>query len=62
MEFRIVDRVIPEPEGGAHSDREATITAVGDAVWEEMHALLPLSPDALRSQRADRFYAIGRAG
>ncbi|MBB5745372.1 acetyl-CoA carboxylase carboxyltransferase subunit alpha [Brevundimonas variabilis] len=62
MELKIVDRVIPEPQGGGHSDREATIAAVGDAVWEELQALIPLSPDALRSQRAERFYAIGRAG
>ena len=62
MELRIVDRVIPEPQGGGHSDRAATIAAVGDAVWEELQALMPLTPDALRSQRAERFYAIGRAG
>jgi acetyl-CoA carboxylase carboxyl transferase subunit alpha len=62
MALKIVDRVIPEPQGGGHSDREATIEAVGNAVWEELQALIPMSPDALRSQRADRFYAIGRAG
>lgn len=62
MDLRIVDRVIPEPQGGGHSDPAATIAAVGDAVWEELQALMPLTPDALRSQRAERFYAIGRAG
>ena len=61
MELKIVDRVITEPQGGGHSDPEATISAVGDAVWEELQALIPLSPDALRTQRADRFYAIGRS-
>ena len=62
MDLKIVDRVIPEPVGGGHSDREATIAAVGDAVWDELQTLLPMTPDALRTQRADRFYAIGRAG
>jgi acetyl-CoA carboxylase carboxyl transferase subunit alpha len=61
MAFKIVDRLIPEPVGGAHADREATVTAVGDAVEEELKALTPLSPDQLRKQRSDRFYAIGRA-
>ena len=56
----IVDRVIPEPMGGAHTDREATIDAVGDAVEAELKALAPLSPEQLRRQRAERFYAIGR--
>ncbi|MGQ2989929.1 MAG: acetyl-CoA carboxylase carboxyltransferase subunit alpha [Brevundimonas sp.] len=62
LELKIVDRVIPEPMGGAHADPAAAIKAVGDAVAEELQALSGLSPDALRKQRADRFYAIGRAG
>jgi acetyl-CoA carboxylase carboxyl transferase subunit alpha len=61
MEMKIVDRVIPEPIGGAHADSEAAIKSVGDAVWEELQALLPLSPAELRAQRSARFYAIGRA-
>ena len=60
--LKIVDRIIPEPPGGAHSDPQAAIKAVGDAVEEELAALEGLSPDELRKQRADRFYAIGRAG
>src|ERR1700761_378407 len=58
----IVDRIVPEPAGGAHSDPEAAIQAVGDAVEAELKALSNLSPDGLRKQRAERFYAIGRAG
>jgi acetyl-CoA carboxylase carboxyl transferase subunit alpha len=58
--LRIVDRVIDEPLGGAHSDPAAAIAAVGDAIESELEGLVPLSPAALRKQRADRFYAIGR--
>ena len=60
--LRIVDRVIPEPAGGAHSDPAATLRAVGDAIETELKGLSTLSPDAVRKQRADRFYAIGRVG
>jgi acetyl-CoA carboxylase carboxyl transferase subunit alpha len=60
--MKIVDRIIPEPPGGAHSDPEAALQAVGDAVEEELRALEHLSPDELRKQRSDRFYAIGRVG
>jgi acetyl-CoA carboxylase carboxyl transferase subunit alpha len=56
----IVDRIIPEPPGGAHSDPQAAIKTVGDAIEDELKLLANLSPDALRQQRADRFYAIGR--
>jgi acetyl-CoA carboxylase carboxyl transferase subunit alpha len=59
--LRIVDRIIKEPLGGAHIDPAATIARVGDAVAEELESLSNLSSDAVREQRADRFYAIGRA-
>jgi acetyl-CoA carboxylase carboxyl transferase subunit alpha len=58
--FRIVDRIIPEPAGGAHADPAATVKTVGDAVEEELAALLPLSASQLKAQRAERFLAIGR--
>ncbi len=62
MELKIVDRVIGEPVGGAHSDRDAAIQAVGDVLIEELDAMAGLSPDQLRKARAERFYAIGRLG
>ncbi len=61
-ELRIIDRIVPEPAGGAHSDPEAAIQAVGDVVEDELKALSKLTPDQLRRQRAERFYAIGRVG
>ena len=62
LKYGIVDRIIQEPAGGAHSDPEAAIKSVGDAVEEELNLLLELSPQALKKQRADRFYAIGKTG
>jgi acetyl-CoA carboxylase carboxyl transferase subunit alpha len=62
IKLGIVDRIVSEPAGGAHSDPQAAMAAVGDAVEEELKALAALSPDALRKQRAERFYAIGRKG
>jgi acetyl-CoA carboxylase carboxyl transferase subunit alpha len=62
LKLKIVDRIVPEPPGGAHSDPETAIKTVGDAVEEELKALDALSADELRQQRADRFYAIGRQG
>jgi acetyl-CoA carboxylase carboxyl transferase subunit alpha len=60
--MKIVDRIVPEPPGGAHSDPAAAIQAVGDAVEEELKALQGLTADELKRRRADRFYAIGRSG
>jgi acetyl-CoA carboxylase carboxyl transferase subunit alpha len=58
----VVDRVIEEPPGGAHSDAKAAIAAVGDCVEAELAALSSLDAQGLRRQRAERFYAIGRKG
>ncbi len=60
LPLKIVDRILPEPPGGAHSDPEGTIRSVGDAVEEELRKLMTLTPEQIRKQRADRFYAIGR--
>ncbi|HSV01765.1 MAG TPA: acetyl-CoA carboxylase carboxyltransferase subunit alpha [Phenylobacterium sp.] len=60
--MKIVDRIVPEPPGGAHSDPAAAMAAVADAIEDELRALEGLSADELRKQRAARFYAIGREG
>ena len=62
IELKIVDRVIPEPLGGAHADREKAMQNVGQVLEEELKALSGLSAEQLKKQRADRFYAIGRLG
>jgi acetyl-CoA carboxylase carboxyl transferase subunit alpha len=60
--MKIVDRVIPEPLGGAHTARETAIQSVGDVLEDELKTLSTLSADQIRKARGDRFYAIGRAG
>jgi len=62
LDMKIVDAIIPEPPGGAHSDVPAIMAAVGDALDEELKALEGLAPEELRKARAERFYAIGRTG
>jgi len=57
---KIVDRIIPEPVGGAHSDRAETMANVAEAIEQELAGLEGLSADELRKRRSDRFYAIGR--
>ncbi len=61
IKLKIVDRIIPEPAGGAHANPAATITAVGDAIEGELRTLSNLSGDEMRRQRAERFYEIGRS-
>jgi acetyl-CoA carboxylase carboxyl transferase subunit alpha len=56
----VIDGIIPEPAGGAHADRAATMQAVGDAVEAELKAFDDLDAKAVRAQRRDKFMAIGR--
>ncbi len=60
--FRIVDAIVTEPMGGAHRDPKEAIDKVGDAIEEALSTLSGLTPDDLRAQRKERFYAIGREG
>jgi acetyl-CoA carboxylase carboxyl transferase subunit alpha len=60
IRFGVVDRIIDEPVGGAHSDPDAAIAKVGLVIQEELRTLSNLGPEELRRQRADRFMAIGR--
>ncbi len=62
LKMGIVDRIVEEPAGGAHSNPEAMIEALGDVLEKELQAMSFLSPDQLVEQRAQRFYDIGRKG
>jgi acetyl-CoA carboxylase carboxyl transferase subunit alpha len=56
----IIDEIIPEPKGGAHRGREDAIQATGDAVARALKAYEGVSGDVLRTQRREKFLAIGR--
>ena len=55
----IVDRIVPEPVGGAHRDRSAAVTTLGKVLGEELDALTPLAAEEVRRRRRDKFLAIG---
>jgi len=56
----VIDRIVPEPLGGAHRDPTATASALANVIGEELDALTPLAPDQLTSRREERFLKIGR--
>jgi len=56
----VIDRIVPEPLGGAHRDPTATASALANAIGKELDALTPLTPDQLTSRREERFLKIGR--
>ncbi|MBB2204445.1 acetyl-CoA carboxylase carboxyltransferase subunit alpha [Gluconacetobacter takamatsuzukensis] len=62
LQLHLVDRIIPEPLGGAQRDPEAAIRAVGDAIGAELPDLLSLSGAMLVAQRREKFLVMGRDG
>jgi acetyl-CoA carboxylase carboxyl transferase subunit alpha len=55
----VVDRIVPEPLGGAHRDPEAAVGALKGAILEELEGCSALGPEELLSQRRAKFLAIG---
>jgi acetyl-CoA carboxylase carboxyl transferase subunit alpha len=55
----VVDRIVPEPMGGAHRRPEEAIAGLGRALGEELDALSRLSRDQLRAERRAKFLSIG---
>ncbi|MBP5226454.1 MAG: acetyl-CoA carboxylase carboxyltransferase subunit alpha [Kiritimatiellae bacterium] len=56
----IIDQIIPEPKGGAHTDYKATAAAVKKAVLAQLAELRKIPLDRLVAQRYDKFCAMGR--
>ena len=60
LRLKLIDRLIPEPMGGAHRDPTATITAVADAIAASLSPLLGLDPAALKRNRREKYLDMGR--
>jgi len=62
LKTKVIDCVVKEPVGGAHRDPKRAMAAAAKALDEALQELEGLSPSELRTQRKERFYAIGREG
>ena len=59
MKLKIVDDIIKEPLGGAHSDREATFKEIERVILASYDALKDLSETDLVMQRMDKYSKMG---
>src|SRR3954451_18855878 len=55
----VIDRIVPEPVGGAHRDPAEAMAALGEAIGEELDALAGESGEAVRAQRRAKYLSIG---
>ena len=59
MDLGIIDRIIPEPPGGAHRDPAVTAEALGRAIYEEVKYLQHQNTRALLERRLQKYMNMG---
>lgn len=57
--INVIDDIIKEPIGGAHSDRETTFKNVEKTILSVLAELKKLSPEELMEKRREKYYAMG---
>ncbi len=59
LEQKIIDRIIPEPLGGAHKDHKAAADTLKAALLEELAGLVKIKPEKLIENRLEKFGSMG---
>lgn len=59
LEQKLIDRIIPEPLGGAHKDPIAMAATLKAVLKEELAQLIKIKPDKLFQNRIDKFGKMG---
>lgn len=62
LQLGVIDRIIPEPVGGAHRNPTQSIEAVGDAIAKVLVELSSLDKKVLVSARHEKFLNMGQKG
>jgi acetyl-CoA carboxylase carboxyl transferase subunit alpha len=62
QDLSVIDRVIAEPIGGAHRNRNEIITAVGNAIEDCLDEMRGTDGATLRLKRRDKFLEMGQKG
>lgn len=59
LEQGIIDRIIPEPLGGAHKDHKQMADTLKQVLIEELDALVKVKPEKLVASRIEKFGKMG---
>ena len=59
LEQKLIDRIIPEPMGGAHKDLDKVAADLKEILSEELTNLKKIKPDKLVEQRLEKFGKMG---
>lgn len=59
LELGVIDGIVPEPEGGAHTDPDESARLLGEALGEALDELESVPTDDLKRRRRAKFRALG---
>jgi acetyl-CoA carboxylase carboxyl transferase subunit alpha len=60
LEIKLIDEIVPEPEGGAHLDHATTARLLDPVLARTLDDLSRLTPQHLLDQRYDKFRRMGQ--
>ena len=59
LKLGVIDEIIPEPAGGAHSDPDAAGQALGDALRRQLRTLRKIRVEKLLKRREEKYLSLG---
>lgn len=59
LELKIIDRIVPEPLGGAHRDHKKIAETLKEVLLEEIENLKKIKPEKLMDNRINKFGKMG---
>ena len=59
LELGVIDAIVPEPVGGAHTNHDAAARLLGESLQEALEDLESVSPDDLKRRRRAKFRSLG---
>jgi acetyl-CoA carboxylase carboxyl transferase subunit alpha len=60
VELRVIDEIVPEPEGGAHTNHEAAAATLKSTLLRLLDDLRGLRPEKLVRRRREKFLRMGQ--
>jgi acetyl-CoA carboxylase carboxyl transferase subunit alpha len=60
LQMKLIDAIVPEPEGGAHRQPETTIAAVGEQIAKGLAEMDGMTGAQLLKARREKFLSMGR--
>jgi acetyl-CoA carboxylase carboxyl transferase subunit alpha len=59
LEQKVIDKIVPEPLGGAHRDHKKIAETLKKTLLKEIKTLKKIKPDKLVDMRLEKFGAMG---